>query len=247
MRTALKRLVLMRGGFSPAAIPGLQLWLDASDASTLFQDSAGTTPAAADNDVVGYWGDKSGNGYHAAQGTTANKPLLKLATKNNLPVVYFDGLNDWLSASIDINPGVAPELTVIALVTLRNSVGVAALFGHDNGGYDRFVWNSAISTGSGTATFPGFPVNGTYKILCVQWNQGVTNGTFVYLNGSKVYTTTATHGSGTTSVGIGSIASGGPNQASQLNACEFLFYNRMLTESELAAINSYLNAKWAVY
>ena len=39
--------------FSPASIGGLQLWLDASDASTLFTDSAGTTAATADGGVVG--------------------------------------------------------------------------------------------------------------------------------------------------------------------------------------------------
>ncbi len=43
-------------------ITGLALWLDASDAATLFQASDGTTPATANDDPVGYWGDKSGNG-----------------------------------------------------------------------------------------------------------------------------------------------------------------------------------------
>ncbi len=35
------------GSFSPSSISGLALWLDASDATTLFQASDGTTPATA--------------------------------------------------------------------------------------------------------------------------------------------------------------------------------------------------------
>lgn len=55
-----------RGGsggtsFSPADISGLALWLDADDAATITQ-AAG---------AVSQWDDKSGNGYHATQGTGA--------------------------------------------------------------------------------------------------------------------------------------------------------------------------------
>ena len=46
--------------FTPASISGLQLWLDASDSGTLFQNSNGTTAAAADGDPVGYWVIKAG-------------------------------------------------------------------------------------------------------------------------------------------------------------------------------------------
>ena len=57
----------------PTDIAGLQLWLDASDSTTLFQNSDGTTPAIADSDPIGYWGDKSGNGNNGRNNQNSNK------------------------------------------------------------------------------------------------------------------------------------------------------------------------------
>jgi len=62
--------------FTPASIPGLVLWLDATDLSTLFQDSSLTTPVAANSDPVGGWKDKSGGNKNATQTVAGSKPLL---------------------------------------------------------------------------------------------------------------------------------------------------------------------------
>ena len=56
---------------------------DPSDLSTLYQDSAGTTPVTAVEQPVGLMLDKSGNGYHATQSITASRPTLS-ARKNIL-------------------------------------------------------------------------------------------------------------------------------------------------------------------
>ena len=60
--------------FTPASLfAGGQegLLLDAFDIDTLFQVSDGTTPVTVATDPIGYFGDKSGNGNHAAQATAA--------------------------------------------------------------------------------------------------------------------------------------------------------------------------------
>ena len=51
-------------------------WYDVSDMSTLFQDSAGTTPVTAVEQPVGRMLDKSGRGNHATQSTTTKRPVL---------------------------------------------------------------------------------------------------------------------------------------------------------------------------
>ena len=51
-------------------------WYDPSDMSTLFQDSAGTTPVTAVEQPVGRMLDKSGRGNHATQATTTKRPVL---------------------------------------------------------------------------------------------------------------------------------------------------------------------------
>ena len=57
-----------------ASEPGA--WYDPSDLSTLFQDSAGTTPVTAVEQPVGRMLDKSGRGNHATQSTTTKRPVL---------------------------------------------------------------------------------------------------------------------------------------------------------------------------
>jgi len=90
--------------FTPRSISGLALWLDASDASTLFQNSDGTTPATATSDPVGYWADKSGNGRHVTQATSGNRPLVGAVVANGRRGVNFGTTNNsqklsWVPAS----------------------------------------------------------------------------------------------------------------------------------------------------
>jgi hypothetical protein len=80
----------------PETISGLQLWLDASDASTLFNATTGGSLVAADGGVA-RWEDKSGNGRHATQSTSGNRPLRKTAIQGGKDVLRFDGSNDLLS------------------------------------------------------------------------------------------------------------------------------------------------------
>ena len=52
------------------------IWYDYQDFSSMWQDSAGTVPAAV-NQPVGRVDDKSGNGNHKIQATAAARPILR--------------------------------------------------------------------------------------------------------------------------------------------------------------------------
>ena len=63
---------------SPAQVPGLQMWLDANDTSTLFQDSNATIPASNGSAVI-LWRDKSINSnhfYNTPVATNSSNPTL---------------------------------------------------------------------------------------------------------------------------------------------------------------------------
>jgi hypothetical protein len=65
------------GQFNPASLfaAGEQgAWYDPSDLTTLFQDTAGTTPVTAPGNTVALINDKSGNGNHATQSILASRP-----------------------------------------------------------------------------------------------------------------------------------------------------------------------------
>lgn len=98
------RLVLLGGGvgatFSPSGLSP-HLWLDPSDPATLFQDSAHSTPVAANNDPVGAILNKGSVGDYFVQATSGARPLFK--TGAGLSKLYFDGVNDFLAGSAASN------------------------------------------------------------------------------------------------------------------------------------------------
>jgi hypothetical protein len=94
------------GGSFPASLfaSGEQgAWYDPSDLSTLFQDSAGTTPVTTAGQPVGLMLDKSGRGNHATQTTASKRPTYQSAA--GLHWLAFNGLDDAMITGT-ITPGV---------------------------------------------------------------------------------------------------------------------------------------------
>lgn len=227
--------------FSPLDIPGLVLWLDASDAATLFQDSAGTTPATADGDVVGYWADKSGNGRNATQGTTANKPRLKLAVKNGLNVVRGDGSDDVLTApipaaaartlffvAVKLSASGATSSTVIAMDEL------AQVYAKSTVG-QQWAYYQPITSTSGTVT------NWTLNTLVFASVSSLT-----FRKNAVAGSTIAPDNAYSTSTGMTLFSTKPSGNHGDYDIAEVLLYGS-LAASEIAAVEAYLNAKWAVY
>ena len=93
--------VVQSGEFSPASLfaGGTDgAWFDPSDLSTLFQDSAGTTPVTASGQPVGKMLDKSGNGNHATQAISAKRPTYM--SGSGLHWLAFDGADDVLDVPL---------------------------------------------------------------------------------------------------------------------------------------------------
>lgn len=92
-------LRMMQGGtatFDPLTLSP-NLWLDGADMSSLFQDSAGTTPVTAAADPVGKWNDKSGAARHVIQATGSARPAFRVTSGKN--GVQGDGVDDALAMS----------------------------------------------------------------------------------------------------------------------------------------------------
>ena len=104
--------------FSPLDV-GVSLWLDASDASTLYDATSGGSLVAADG-TVARWEDKSGNVNHATQGTSGSRPTRKTSIQNALDILRFDG-GDHLAGAANATSG-NPK-TVVALCKSSNAAG----------------------------------------------------------------------------------------------------------------------------
>jgi hypothetical protein len=97
--TGLSRELIWIDTFDPTSLfaGGIQgVYYDPSDASTLFSDSAGTTPAVV-NGPVGRISDKSGNGNHLIQATAAARPIYRQGS--GLSWLESDGVDDTLQCA----------------------------------------------------------------------------------------------------------------------------------------------------
>lgn len=70
---------------------------DFSDLSTMFQDTAGTIPVTAVDQLVARVNDLSGNGNHLIQSTSGSRPLLKKDSKGYY--LLFDGTSKTMQTS----------------------------------------------------------------------------------------------------------------------------------------------------
>jgi hypothetical protein len=93
------------GGFSPSDVSGLILWLDATDLTTLWQESTRSTQVASDGDPVGAWDDKSGNGNHWTQATAGDRPVYKEDFNTSYAGILKAADNDMLDGSMSESSG----------------------------------------------------------------------------------------------------------------------------------------------
>ena len=149
LRDALVTLGFMEGApggsWTPADLPGLQVWLEA-DAIT----------GLSDTDPVATWADLSVNGHDFVQATSGRRPLYRTGIINGLPVVRFDGTDDRLSNTDAITYG------TVFMVTEKGSAGIiwgagaagtaTEYIGSPSGAPSEFflAWNGDTSSSSST-------------------------------------------------------------------------------------------------
>jgi len=161
-----------RGGAVPFSIADLfasseqGAWYDPSDLSTLFQDSAGTTPVTTAGQPVGLMLDNSGNGNHATQATAARR----LTYQTGPARATIDKVDDRLSVTVPT--GGFTGTMVLATDQGTASYGVtipagAYNIGGKNGQYfpgnaivGQVIRDGALSAGDAAATEAYFVENG---------------------------------------------------------------------------------------
>jgi len=147
--------------FSPASLfaGGIAgAWYGPSDLSTLFQDSAGTTPVTTAGQPVGLMLDNSGNGNHATQATAAARPTYQTGPAR----ATLDKVDDRLSVTVPV--GGFTGTMVLGTDQGTASYGVNIPAGpYEIGGRDgqyfpgtalvgQLIRNGALSAGDAAAT-----------------------------------------------------------------------------------------------
>lgn len=237
------------GGFSPDQITGLQLWLAADDLTTLFQDSAKTTPVTANNDPIGAWEDKSGNGRDATQATSGLRPTYKTNIANGLPGILHENSSDggttadlakWLATASFISARPYTIYLVANTITGHNNRGRSLDGTGANwllGAYLTPLKYAHHFAGSSLVGIDG-AVGTVYIHRCVASG----SNSYYYSNNSSP------HGDGG-SGNPGGLGVGGHTSAGEYahgHTFELLVYNTAHTSTEWEQVEAYLADKWGV-
>ena len=158
---------------------------DPSDLSTLFQDTAGTTPVTAVEQPVGRILDKSGRGNHATQATTTKRPVYSrrvnlLEKSEDLTDAYWikngvTALGNVLTETAttgeheiqrNVSCGIGESFT-FGVTASANERGWLLLIDDSGGGYAYFdLDNAVVGTGNSLAK-ASIVDDGTGKLKCV--------------------------------------------------------------------------------
>ena len=235
-------------------------WYDASDTTTLWQNTGGTTAITGNGQSVWRWNDKSGNGNHL---TSSSAPIYTTGVMNSLPVLQFAG-NKLANTSVSMG-SITNNFTVLGVIQVTSNSGWDNWieWGNGNvGGGDLLVYmdSSARSGGSvgsmefayngGTGAYTAASVTGQPAFLFADGvNQATSPSLFsIWKNGtaetSRNPTGVTTHSSSLTQFRIG------PSGSSQLphgNIAELIIVNtgtNTLSNGKRQQIEGYLANKW---
>lgn len=231
--------------FSPTNLPGLILWLDASQISGL-----------SDGDSVTNWLDLSGNSNNATQSTASKRPTYQTNEQNGRAGVLGDGTDDVL----DFSSAVIPRTNFSFYVVLRqpSTASLLRIAGNcDSGSIDGFIlingslegpryWILRNSGGGGSdISMSPVPSVGTTYVLRLIMGDSVTTA---YVNGASRGTSTCV-ALGVSGQNLQLFNDGASSAASYSNCYlfEILAYNTAHDLQTQSQIEVYLNNRWNAY
>lgn len=221
------------GAFNPLSLSP-SLWIDASDTSTLFQDSAGTVPVTAAADPIGKVNDKSTLGKHFTQATAAARPAFRITSGKNS--INFDGVDDGLASVAGLTWDASNDIFIV-LNNTANDTSFVTMW--DASSTPEFL--GVVVLGDAGATYDGFIevaslVNGSTYAPNTRGGLYTAIGT----TANKILETQATT-LAFWQLGLGNY----PGFVANIHIHEILIYPA-LSAPNRTTVRNYLTAKWGV-
>lgn len=220
---------------------GPALWLKADSLSL------------SDTDPVSTWEDSFGS--NDATSVTTERPTFQTNEINSLPVVRFDGVNDWMQVAdvaalemdtdstvflvVNLTTGYAGPTAFIAKDSAAASAGAYFYYADNLGklGVDRpFIEAGVVSTG-------GISLS-TYYLVCAKVSSTTVSH---YLDGTANGTDTLATGTATSQpLRIGAFSAGSLSGFNLMDVAEIIIYNSALSDGNRDIIEAYIAAKYAL-
>lgn len=236
---------LAAGSFSPTNPSGLQRWWDANTIATLYQDSAKTTPVTAADDPVGNWVSRVG-ATGAYQTTTTKRPLYKSGGPNSKYYLLSDGVDDYLFLDDEL---ALTNFTILWVGTFELFDSSRALWGDNDLGFLRsiaiantLVYRSHTDVSAATLT-NNASIAGNFYIFALR-----RNGTTLELfRDGAIGTTSPSYTIDTHAHTVRVLFSLRTSiHFNNCKMCEWLFYNRSLSNDERGIVEAYLSDRYDI-
>ena len=244
--------------FQPTSLPNLTQWLDSTDITTLFQNSAGTTPVTATGQNVEYWADKSGSGNNVLKNGAIAVPTYDATLIGSRNALNYASSRMLKSSSA---PAKSLNVTFIMVGVVKTTItSYGTFWGHFNApDHDINAISLRRPNLSGTINWHTNNDNSQMNITYTVDSPVIYTGTmaagsnmfFEQFNsaGRSNISTSLASASITTSPGnlwVGNDDTG--NAVSFANSVigEILYYQRVLTQTEINTVQGYVAWKWGL-
>jgi len=245
-----QRLAFRSRQFDPRTIPGLKLWLNAANTSSMTFNGS----------TVSQVNDLSGNGFHATQATANNQPTYQATGFNGRPTLLFDATDSITSsatiADYFLTPTTSPTSVIVMACYMPSLIQSGTfIFGSDAQANGRVFFSSHF--GGSSLIFDIANVTNGRVLAGSQTNTGWTTphiltayriGAIMSVRRNGVEITGKTNASGnysatTAKLQIGKCDGGNFNQQ---YVSEFVAYGAALTATQISAVERGLARKWGV-
>lgn len=238
--------------FSPSDIAGLRCWLK-PDVGVLAPGGS----AAVNNDPVDTWQDQSGSNRDLIQAVSSKRPTLKTNQINGYPAILGDGVDDLLSTASNIGITGNAAFTVFAVLKPVSTSVDSIYYGFGNGGTALGAVGLYNLTSLFNVPFAGAqnynsdigPASG-FQLISLKKSAGAIDSTTTLRKNG------VTSGGSHSSASTPNILNGVLNLFAWVSAfyananiyiSEFILYPSALTTKNLTSVETYLNAKYALF
>jgi hypothetical protein len=230
------------GGFNPASVAGLEIWLDGNDANTLYDAASGGSLTASGGDVK-RWEDKSGNNRHFAE-AGALVPSRVSSAINGKDAVRFESPSTATIERLTIASGTFSAADFDNCFTVTQSSDTTYVFvtsSSTNGAYINVAQSGSNSGTSSGITIGDRRINGASATN--------TRNAFFTAMGSTPALVSALNMSAQNAAFANlrlNYSFGGTGEVSDGYLAEMLVYSGTLSTTDRDAIESYLANKWGI-
>jgi hypothetical protein len=239
--------------FLPSDVSGLEIWLDASDISTLWQDTGKSVAVTTDGQTVGAIADQSGNGNDFLADTAAKEPTYKENIFNSLSVLRFDGSSDWMESSAIAALNTSTITWFLVLKT--DDIDTTQVAIRSNYSSNSALWGSLVisrllyeqtrATGGGAINVSA-PIAENLTITSGVWAADDSLASYRYgsFGGSTAGGTMSPSGHIKTILGGDTASEGTALWDGDIG--ELVVYSAELSDEDRRGVEQYLTSKWGV-